>query len=132
MSAAEDNRDPIDATPASHAADDVEPAPDSSVRPIDSSAIETPLPPGLRALPLTVRVSSALLGNEKSAYVTLTTPEGDVLFEGFTEDDGALDVVVLVEMTTESVHALVEAGTKYRNATIAICAPGERTEHTFI
>jgi hypothetical protein len=126
VSAAEDNRHPFDANL------DAEPAPDSSVRPIDPCSVEAPMPPGERVLPLRIRVCPPLLGADKSAYVTLTTAEGEVLFEGFTEGEGLLDIVVVVDMATPSVHALIESGTKYRNATIAISAPGEGPmEHTF-
>ena len=126
MAVAEEKRKSIDTV------DDLEPAPDSSVRAVDASAIEMPLPPGVRVLPIAIRVSAALLGASTSAYVTLTTEEGEVLFEGFTDDVGSLDVVVLVDVDTSSVHALVEAGTKYRNAVIVVRAPGaEATEHTF-
>ena len=126
MAAAEEKRDSIDSS------DDLEAAPDSSVRAVDASSIETPLPPGVRVLPLAIRMSAALLGAATSAYVTLTTAEGEVLFEGFTDDGGSLDVVVLVDMETSCIHALVEAGTKYRHAVIQVRAPGEgATEHTF-
>ena len=126
MAAAEDKHESIDTIV------DIEPAPDSSVRAIHASAIETPLPPGVRVLPIAIRVSAALLGASSSAYVTLTTEEGEVLFEGCTDDGGSLDIVVLVDMDTSRVHALVEAGSKYRNAVIAVRTPSEgATEHTF-
>jgi hypothetical protein len=116
----------------SEAGSDDDSAPDSAVRAIPAArdAIVTPMPPGTRALEIAIRVSAALMASSKTAYVTLSIPGGEVLYEGFTSEGGSLDIAIEIAATATSVHALVEAGTKYRHATFAISADGV-TELTF-
>lgn len=106
---------------------DDEPPPDSTVRPTapppNVRAREAPIPAGTRMLNLTIRVTPALLGPARSGYVTVTGPEGEVLFEGDIGDE-PLELCMLVPDDLVHVKAMLEAGTKYRNANVTIASDG--------
>jgi hypothetical protein len=92
-----------------------------------------PLPEGMRAVEVIVRVSGSLLKG-RPAYVTLTLLSGEVLFEGdaIADDEGGAraDVRAVVPTAVAQVKALVEAGGAYRTATVPIAESG-LTEYTF-
>lgn len=90
-------------------------------------------PEGMRAVEVVVRLSGALLKG-RPAYVTLTLPSGEVLFEGDavadSEGGARADIHAVVPRTVEQVKALVEAGGTYRTAMVPVRESG-LTEYTF-
>jgi hypothetical protein len=93
----------------------------------------TAAPEGMRHVDVVVRLSGGLLKG-RPAYVTLTLPSGEVLFEGDAVADGEggarADVRAVVPKTVEQVKALVEAGGSYRTAMVRVAESGP-TEYTF-
>ncbi len=106
--------------------------PDSTVRPTlppEPDDRATPAPPdGQRLVHLQVRATPALLAGA-GGYLTITC-DGGVLFEGELDAEGAIEISVWVPAGAQHVRALLEAGSKYRNAIVALAAAGV-TEHTF-
>jgi hypothetical protein len=105
--------------------------PDSSVRPTappsqsrEVGAVRT------RLLQLRIHVSAALLGGSGTGYVTVSAPEGGVLFEGDVEADGHVELAATVAADVRFVKVMLEAGTKYRNATVVLAESGP-TEYIF-
>ena len=117
--------------------DEDEDVPDSAVRPtapprsvpIASVRASSSVPPPLVPVRLFLTAPSALTGSVL-AYVTLTRVDGTVLHEGFLDDHGRLDVILDVPAGTKKIKALLEAGTKYRNADISLDGGGA-TDFTF-
>jgi hypothetical protein len=100
----------VSTAPAPLQAED-ESFPDSQIRPI-------------KQITLSLRVSEALMGRERSAYLTLMLPDGTVLFEDQMPESGVLEVHATVPPDTRQIKALVEAGSMYRNATFTIGTDG--------
>ncbi len=117
--------------------DDDDGVPDSAIRPtvpprgvpIASVRASSSVPPPLVQARLYLTAPSALTGSVP-AYVTLSRIDGAVLHEGFLDDQGRLDLILDVPVGTRQIKALLEAGTKYRNADIALDAGGV-TDFTF-
>jgi hypothetical protein len=118
--------------------DDGEDIPDSAVRPtvppsrsiaIASVRASSSVPPPLVPIRLFLTAPAALTGSVV-AYVTLTRSDGAVLHEGFLDDHGRLDVLLDVPAGTKMIKALLEAGTKYRNADVVLDSDGA-TDFTF-
>jgi hypothetical protein len=117
-----------------------EAAPDSSVRPT--------MPPPSRggvaigsirgqaqstmSVTLSVSVSPGLMasGGEGGWYLTVARTDGPLLFEGFLDELGTLDVVVTIPCGTRAIKALLESATTYRDAVVAV-GDNSRAEHTF-
>lgn len=77
-----------------------------------------------RVLGVCLRLAPSLMG-AGDAYVTLTLPSGKVVFEGVVLPSGVLMIDVYVPTDAAELRVLVEAGTKYRNATLRFGdAPG--------
>ena len=112
--------------------------PDSAVRsvPVPLSSRSTTVgrmrgsvpPEGVRIARIVVRATESL----RRGYLTVTAPEGKVLFEGELGPDGSVEIEAVVPEGTKHVHALLEAGTKYRNANIELAKDdGVKAEYCF-
>ncbi len=128
---------------------DDEPAPDSSIRPTapppsratpppsskSSVAIGTIRPVVQSTMSVTVAfsVSPALMvaGGAGGWYLTVTRIDGVVLFEGFLDELGTLDVLVTIPCGTRAIKALLESATKYKDAIVTIGDDGTAS-HTFV
>jgi hypothetical protein len=85
-------------------------------------------PEGVRTVRILVRASEGL----RRGYLTVTGPEGKVLFEGELGPDGSVEIDAVLPEGTRHVDALLEAGTKYRNAKIDLAKDdGVKTEYCF-
>jgi len=106
--------------------------PDSTVRPTapPSHTREAVLPSGERMLGLVIRVTPQLLGASKTGYLTVSVPEGEVLFEGELDAAGQVDLCVMIPGDVSYVEATLEAGTKYRKAKVRL-TDGGPTSYTF-
>jgi hypothetical protein len=84
-------------------------------------------PEGVRIARIVVRATEGL----RKGYLTVTGAEGKVLFEGDLGVDGSVTIEVMVPEATTHVHALLEAGTKYRNANIELGKDGVTADYCF-
>lgn len=138
---------------------DVEPAPDSSVRPTappPPSSRATPVPSS-RATPVPSSKPSVTIGSIRPVaqstmsvtvafavspalmaaagtdgwYLTVTRMDGAVLFEGFLDELGTLDVLVTIPCGTRSLKALLESATKYKDTIVAV-GDDCTASHTFV
>jgi|HubBroStandDraft_6_1064221.scaffolds.fasta_scaffold429225_2 hypothetical protein len=119
--------------------DDDDAPPDSAVQPISVplsgrsttvGRMRSSVPPeGVRIARIVVRATEGL----RRGYLTVTTVgESKVLFEGELGADGSVDIEFAVPEGTRHVHALLEAGTKYRNANIElVLGDGAKAEYCF-
>ena len=105
-------------------------APDSSIRPTTPPPAAKRSEEGTRLVELSIRVSAMLLGLTGSAYVTITATGGAVFFEGEIGVEGGVELCLAVPEDTTHLRALLEAGTKYRNAILEVRARGV-TVYTF-
>ena len=83
---------------------------------------------GVRVARVIVRATEPL----RKGYLTVTGHESKVLFEGELGPDGSVEIELVVPLGTRQVHALLEAGTKYRNANIELSRDeGVQAEYCF-
>jgi hypothetical protein len=97
--------------------------PDSQVRPVADAA-------GKRLLSFVFAVAPGVAVKGDMAYLTVTLVDGTVLFEGEVEAGGPIQLALPVPHGETRLRAHIEAGTKYRNAAVAISENG-LTVHTF-
>ena len=71
-----------------------------------------------------------MLAAGSPVYITLMRLDGPVIFEGFASECGAIEVAAEVPKTAREIKAVLEAGTKYRDAIIVLDASGV-TAHAF-
>lgn len=64
-----------------------------------------------------------------AAWVTVTSPNGDVLFEGPPSADGCVQVSFAAASHVERVHVLLETATQHRQAEVVL--RGAWTTHAF-
>jgi hypothetical protein len=121
--------------------DDDDGPPDSAVQPIAVPLSGRPTtvaripgmrgsvpPEGVRIARILIRATEGL----RKGYLTVTGAESKVLFEGDLGAEGSVEIEILVPEGTRRVHALLEAGTKYRNANIELAKDdGVTTEYCF-
>jgi hypothetical protein len=116
--------------------DDDDTPPDSAVREIPSSRStavgrmrpSTVPPEGVRRARILVRATEGL----RRGWLTVTGAESKVLFEGELGDGGSVEIMIVVPDGTRRVHALLEAGTKYRHANIELAeTEGAVAEYCF-
>jgi hypothetical protein len=130
---------------------EIEPAPDSSVRPTappPPSSHATPVPsskPSVQigsirpiaqstmSVTVAFSVSPALMAaaGTDGWYLTVTRMDGAVLFEGFLDELGTLDVLVSIPCGTKALKALLESATKYKDAIVAV-GDDCTAAHTFV
>ena len=120
---------PAPALSAAHDEDDAEERP-SLVEPPPSSAVPVarvsltrlgvnPASP-CRPVRLSVAAKPRSFGAAAELYLTVSIPGGPVVFEGVLGADGALELSLEIPEGAGELYVLVEGGTKYRHATVAL------------
>ncbi len=125
---------PVDLAPYEKVNDDDErpstPIARVSISRMSAVVVESMPPAGTRRVQIALTVSPSLLGGCDEAFVTLTLADGKVVHEGTCNAQGQLTVSVVVPGSEDELRALLDTGSKYKNARIKLAETGI-TEYLF-
>lgn len=99
-------------------------------RMMQAVVLEPAPPAGSRRVEIALTVSPALLAGCDEAFVTLTLADGKVVHEGNCNAEGQLTVTVVIPGGDSELRALLDTGSKYKNARIKLSDVGI-TEYVF-